>query len=234
MVVYAQPIVDLATRKVTSHELLVRLRDGLDPAIGPAEFLPAMERTDLVNRLDRWMLQQGVTALATPRARRENLKLQVNVSARSMEDPGFGDYVVDTLSAAGVEPARLGLEITETAAITNLAAARRLANRLTRAGCKFALDDFGAGFGSFTYLKHLPFTSVKIDGEFVRQADRALGDAVFVEAVVTVARGLNMLTIAEYVDREALVETLTKLGVDRAQGFHLGKPRPLSELLVDE
>jgi diguanylate cyclase (GGDEF)-like protein len=234
MVVYAQPIVDLATRKVTSHELLVRLRDGLEPAIGPGEFLPAMERTDLVNRLDRWMLQQGVTALATPRARRENLKLQVNVSARSMEDPGFGDYVVDTLSAAGVEPARLGLEITETAAITNLAAARRLANRLTRAGCKFALDDFGAGFGSFTYLKHLPFTSVKIDGEFVRQADRALGDAVFVEAVVTVARGLNMLTIAEYVDREELVQTLTKLGVDRAQGFHLGKPRPLSELLVDE
>ncbi|HVQ89569.1 MAG TPA: EAL domain-containing protein [Mycobacteriales bacterium] len=234
MVVYAQPIFDLATRKVTSHELLVRLRDGLDPMIGPGEFLPAMERTDLVNRLDRWMLQQGVTALATPRARRENLKLQVNVSARSMEDPGFGDFVVATLSAAGVEPARLGLEITETAAITNLAAARRLANRLTRAGCKFALDDFGAGFGSFTYLKHLPFTSVKIDGEFVRQADRALGDAVFVEAVVTVARGLNMLTIAEYVDREALVQTLTRLGVDRAQGFHLGKPRPLAELLVDE
>jgi diguanylate cyclase (GGDEF)-like protein len=234
MVVYAQPIVDLATRKVTSHELLVRLRDGLEPAIGPGEFLPAMERTDLVNRLDRWMVEQGVAAMATPRARRERLKLAVNVSARTMEDAGFGDFVVATLSSANVEPSRLGLEITETAAITNLTAARRLANRLTRAGCRFSLDDFGAGFGSFTYLKHLPFTSVKIDGEFVRQADRALGDAVFVEAVVTVARGLNMLTIAEYVDREPLVETLTKLGVDRAQGFHLGKPRPLAELIDEE
>lgn len=231
MVVYAQPIVDLATRRVTSYELLVRMRDGLEPALGPADFLPAMERTDLVNRLDRWMVQQAVAALGTKRARAEDLKLAVNVSTKSLEDPGFGDYVVATLNGAGVEPARLGMEITETAAITNLAAARRLANRLTHAGCRFSLDDFGAGFGSFTYLKHLPFTSVKIDGEFVRQADRALGDAVFVEAVVTVARGLNMVTIAEYVDREPLVQKLATMGVDRAQGFHLGKPRPLAELI---
>jgi diguanylate cyclase (GGDEF)-like protein len=233
MVAYAQPVVDLATRQVTSHELLVRMRDGLDPVLSPAEFLPAMERTDLVHKLDRWMVEQGVSALATPQARSAKLRLQVNVSTKSLEDPGFGDFVVSTLNEASVEPARLGLEITETAAITNLTAARRLANRLTRAGCRFALDDFGAGFGSFTYLKHLPFTSVKIDGEFVRQADRALGDAVFVEAVVTVARGLNMLTIAEYVDREALVTKLAEMGVDRGQGFHLGKPRPLDELLEE-
>jgi EAL domain-containing protein (putative c-di-GMP-specific phosphodiesterase class I) len=192
-----------------------------------------MERTDLVHRLDRLMVEQGVSALATPQARAAKLRLQVNVSTKSLEDPGFGDFVVGTLNEASVEPARLGLEITETAAITNLTAARRLANRLTRAGCRFALDDFGAGFGSFTYLKHLPFTSVKIDGEFVRQADRALGDAVFVEAVVTVARGLNMLTIAEYVDREALVTKLAEMGVDRGQGFHLGRPRPLADLLEE-
>jgi diguanylate cyclase (GGDEF)-like protein len=233
MVAFAQPVVDLSTRQVTSHELLVRMRDGIDPALSPAEFLPAMERTDLVCKLDRWMVEQGVSALATPQARSAKLRLQVNVSTKSLEDPGFGDFVVSTLNEASVEPARLGLEITETAAITNLAAARRLANRLTRAGCRFALDDFGAGFGSFTYLKHLPFTSVKIDGEFVRQADRALGDAVFVEAVVTVARGLNMLTIAEYVDREALVTKLAEMGVDRGQGFHLGKPRPLADLLEE-
>jgi len=231
MSIDAQPIVDLATRKVTSYELLIRLRDGLDPALGPGEFMPTVERTDLVHRLDRWMVEQAVSALTLPCARRTDLRLQVNVSTRSLEDPGFGDYVVSTLRRAGVEPARLGLEITETAAITNLAATRRLVSRLTRAGCRFALDDFGAGFGSFVYLKHLPFTTVKIDGEFVRQADRAQGDTVFVEAVVQVARGLNMLTVAEYVDREALVGTLTRLGVDRAQGFHIGRPRPLAELL---
>jgi len=231
MSIDAQPIVDLATRKVTSYELLIRLRDGLDPALGPGEFMPAVERTDLVHRLDRWMVEQAVSALTLPHARRTDLRLQVNVSTRSLEDPGFGDYVVSTLRRAKVEPARLGLEITETAAITNLAATRRLVTRLTRAGCRFALDDFGAGFGSFVYLKHLPFTTVKIDGEFVRQADRAQGDTVFVEAVVQVARGLNMLTVAEYVDREPLVATLTRLGVDRAQGFHIGRPRPLAELL---
>ena len=231
MAVDAQPIVDLATGRVTSHELLIRLRDGKDPALGPGEFLPPVERTDLVHHLDRWMIEQAVVALGSSRARRERLHLHVNVSARSLEDPRFGDYVVSTLRDGGVEPPRLGLEITETAALTNLSAARRLASRLTRAGCRFALDDFGAGFGSFAYLKHLPFTSIKIDGEFVRQADRARGDAVFVQAVVTVARGLNMLTVAEYVDREPLVTTLTKLGVDRAQGFHLGRPRPLSEII---
>jgi diguanylate cyclase (GGDEF)-like protein/PAS domain S-box-containing protein len=231
MGVDAQPIVDLSTRKITSYELLVRLRDGLDPALGPGEFMPAVERTDLVQRLDRWMVEQAVSALTLPHSRRTKLRLHVNVSTRSLEDPGFADYVVSTLRRAKVEPSRLGLEITETAAITNLAATRRLVSRLTRAGCRFALDDFGAGFGSFVYLKHLPFTTVKIDGEFVRQADRAHSDSVFVEAVVQVARGLNMLTVAEYVDREPLVDTLTRLGVDRAQGFHLGRPRPLAELL---
>lgn len=231
MGVDAQPIIDLATGKVTSYELLIRLRDGQDPPLGPAEFLPPVERTELVHQLDRWMVEQAVAALATGRARKERLHLHVNVSAPSLEDPRFGDYVVSTLRDGGVEPARLGLEITETAALTNLTAARRLASRLTRAGCRFALDDFGAGFGSFAYLKHLPFTSVKIDGEFVRQADRARGDAVFVQAVVTVARGLNMLTVAEYVDREQLVTTLTRLGVDRAQGYHIGRPRPLAEIL---
>ena len=238
LTVFAQPIVDLPSRAISSHELLVRLNDGLHPTLGPAEFLPAIERTDLVRQLDRWMIDQAVDALVVDQLRRGErgaggLHLHVNVSARSLEDPGFGDYVVTTLRRAEVRPSQLGLEITETAAITNLPAARRLASRLTRAGCRFALDDFGAGFGSFAYLKHLPFTSIKIDGEFVRQADRALGDSVFVQAVVTVARGLNMTTVAEYVDREPLVATLTQLGVNRAQGYHLGRPRPLEELLTD-
>ena len=252
--VFAQPIVDLPSGMVSSHELLVRLNDGLHPTLGPAEFLPAIERTDLVRQLDRWMVEQAVDALVVDQLRRRGLAtaerarrpadrragrplntglhLHVNVSARSLEDPSFGDYVVTTLRRAGVEPFRLGLEITETAVITNLPAARRLASRLTRAGCRFALDDFGAGFGSFAYLKHLPFTSVKIDGEFVRQADRARGDSVFVQAVVTVARGLNITTVAEYVDREPLVAALTRLGVDRAQGYHFGRPRPLGDLLA--
>ncbi len=227
----AQPIVDLATGRVARHELLIRLRDGLEPPLGPADFLPAAERTDLVLRLDRWVLERAVAALATPRAVASGLRLEVNVSARSLEDDDLGRWILDQLKAAEVAPQRLGLEITETTAIDSLDAARVLATRLTEAGCGFALDDFGAGFASFSYLKHLPFTAVKIAGEFVRLLDSDPVDCALVTAVVGVAKQLGMRTVAEQVDRDPLVHKLRTLGVDDGQGFHLGRPRPLKELL---
>ncbi len=222
----AQPIVDLATGRVDRHEVLLRLRDGLDPALGPAEYLPAVERTDLIWRLDRWVVGQAVAALARGAAAR----LEVNVSARSLDDPDLGSYVLGALRAAGVQPSRLGLEITETAAIANLDAARTLAVALREAGCAFSLDDFGAGFASFSHLKHLPFTTVKIAGEFVRQVDRDPVDRAMVTAVVGVARELGMRTVAEHVDRAPMVDLLRSLGVDDGQGFLLGRPRPLVDL----
>lgn len=227
----AQPIVDLATGKTSSYELLVRLRDGMYPTIGPAEFVPPLERGDCVRQLDRWVVEEATTALATRFARTAKLHLDVNVSSRSMDDPSFGDWVVGRLHDLNIEPPRLGLEITETTAISNLVAARHLAETLTAAGCRFSLDDFGAGFGSFVYLKNLPFTTVKIAGEFVRQADTDGVDAVLVDAVVRAATGLGMTTVAEYVDRKALVEALQRLGVDRGQGYHLGRPTPLHLLI---
>jgi diguanylate cyclase (GGDEF)-like protein len=230
----AQPIVDLASGRTTSYELLARLRDGVYPEIGPADFLPTLERGDLVRELDRWVIEQATAALARPVAVREGLCLDVNVSSRSMDDAGFGEWVVSRLRQMGIDPPRLGLEITETTAISNLDAARRLAATLTSAGCRFSLDDFGAGFGSFVYLKHLPFTTVKIAGEFVSQADVAgSDDRVLVDAVVRAATGLGMTTVAEYIDREPLVAALQELGVDRGQGFHLGKPAPLRLLVGD-
>ncbi|MBT8225590.1 MAG: EAL domain-containing protein [Dactylosporangium sp.] len=227
----AQPIVDLATGRTTSYELLVRLRDGIHPEVGPADFLPTLERGDLVRELDHWVIEQATTALAHPASSRTELCLDVNVSSRSMDDAAFGDWVVGTLEALNIDPRRLGLEITETTAISNLDAARRLASTLRAAGCRFSLDDFGAGFGSFVYLKNLPFTTLKIAGEFVRQADAGGVDAVLVDAVVRAATGLGMTTVAEYVDREPLVGALRRLGVDRGQGFHLGRPAPLKRLV---
>ena len=227
----AQPIVDLDSGRTTSYELLVRLRDGGYPEVGPADFLPTLERGDLVMKLDRWVIGQALTALATPHASDNGLCLDVNVSSRSMDDADFGEWVVQRLHQMGVDPPRLGLEITETTAISNLDAARRLAATLTAAGCRFSLDDFGAGFGSFVYLKHLPFTTVKIAGEFVRQADAHGVDWVLVDAVVRAATGLGMTTVAEYVDRAPLVAALRQLGVDRGQGYHLGRPAPLRLLL---
>lgn len=223
----AQPIVDLATGRPSRYELLIRLRDGIFPMLGPVDFLPVAERTDLVLRLDRWVLERAIRALATPRSRERGLRLEVNVSARSLEDRDLGRWILAHLAEADVEPRRLGLEITETAAIGSVAAARTLATRLTEAGCGFALDDFGAGFGSFSYLKHLPFTAVKIAGEFVRQLDRDPVDRALVSAVVGVAKELGMRTVAEQVDRAQLVGQLRLAGVDDGQGYYLGRPRPL-------
>ena len=231
MRLYAQPIVDLGTGAAARHELLIRLRDGLEPALSPADFLPAAERTDLVLDLDRWVLQHAVQALANPRAQAAGLRLEVNVSARSLENPDLGRWILELLKEAEVAPERLGLEITETTAIKSLDAARLLATRLTEAGCGFALDDFGAGYGSFSYLKYLPFTTVKIAGEFVRQVDDHAVDRALVTAVVGVAHQLGMRTVAEQVDRPTLVTHLRALGVDDGQGFHLGRPRPLEGLL---
>jgi diguanylate cyclase (GGDEF)-like protein/PAS domain S-box-containing protein len=231
MRLFAQPIVDLATGVAGRHELLIRLRDGLEPPLGPADFLPAAERTDLVHELDRWVLQRAVRALANPRAQAAGLRLEVNISARSLENPDLGRWILELLKEAEVNPQRLGLEITETTAIDSLDAARLLATRLTEAGCGFALDDFGAGYGSFTYLKHLPFTTVKIAGEFVRQVDDDAVDRALVTAVVGVAHQLGMRTVAEQVDRATLVTHLRALGVDDGQGFHLGRPRSLDTLL---
>jgi diguanylate cyclase (GGDEF)-like protein len=224
----AQPIVDLATGRPSRYELLIRLRDGNFPLLGPVDFLPAAEQTDLVLRLDRWVLGRAITALATPQARERDLRLEVNVSARSLEDGDLGGWILAGLAEADVDPRRLGLEITETTAIGSVAAARTLATRLTEAGCGFALDDFGAGFGSFSYLKHLPFTAVKIAGEFVRQLDRDPVDRALVSAVVGVAEQLGMRTVAEQVDRAQLIGQLRLAGVNDGQGYYLGRPRPLN------
>ncbi|MEV0158180.1 EAL domain-containing protein [Micromonospora sp. NPDC050686] len=227
----AQPIIDLSTGGVVSYELLIRLRDSREPTLSPADFLPTVERDDLIGDLDRWVVATATAALTHPMAMTARMRFDINISARSLESPGFGDWVVRTLNTAGIEASRLGLEITETAAITNVAAVRHLAGTLRDAGCRLSLDDFGAGFGSFAYLKHLPFSTVKIAGDFVRQADRDGADPVLIDAVVRAAHGLGMRTVAESVEHAALVPALRMLGVDAGQGYHLGRPIPLDELV---
>jgi EAL domain-containing protein (putative c-di-GMP-specific phosphodiesterase class I) len=215
---------------VIRHELLMRLRDGQQPALQPADFLPTVERDDLINELDRWVVATAASLLAEPVFTAAGTRFDVNISARSLESADFGEWVVQTLRSAGVDAGRLGLEITETAAITNVAAVRSLAGTLRDAGCPLSLDDFGAGFGSFAYLKHLPFTTVKIAGDFVRHADRGGADPVLIDAVVRAAHGLGMTTVAESVERAPLVPELRRLGVDAGQGYHLGRPVQLDEL----
>jgi diguanylate cyclase (GGDEF)-like protein len=230
LALHAMPMVKLSSKRVIGHELLLRLEDGRQPRLGPGEFLPAAERSDLVLDIDRWVVGTAIDALvAHPYP---GLRFNVNVSGRTLEDGDFGNFVLDRLAAAGVAPGRLGFEITETAAVTNLAAARSLAQQLRASGCRISLDDFGAGFGSFVHLKQLPITGVKIDGEFVRGIDYGSRDTVLVQGIVDIARGLGLSVVAEWVERATQVDALSRLGVRVAQGFHLGRPEPLTDLLA--
>ncbi|WP_235926526.1 putative bifunctional diguanylate cyclase/phosphodiesterase [Actinokineospora pegani] len=226
---HAMPMVKLASGRVIGHELLLRLEDGREPRLGPGEFLLAAERSDLVFEIDRWVADKAIQALVEHPW--PGLRFNVNVSGRTLEDEDFGDFVLDRLTAAGVAPGRLGFEITETAAVTNLDAARSLAQQLRASGCRITLDDFGSGFGSFVHLKQLPITGLKIDGEFIRGIDYGSRDTVLVQGLVDIARGLGLSVVAEWVERASQVEALSRLGVRVAQGFHLGKPEPLEDLL---
>ena len=136
------------------------------------------------------------------------------------------------LRETGVPPERLIFEITETAAVANIARAATFAERLSDLGCKFALDDFGAGFGSFYYLKHLPFDYLKIDGEYVRHCATNKTDRILIAAVVQIAHAMGKSTIAEFVGDQESVDVLTRLGVDYGQGYFLGHPEPLADHLV--
>ena len=153
------------------------------------------------------------------------MHLEVNLSGATITDSDVIDFIVERVRSAPIDPRRLTFEVTETTAIVNIDRARTFARRLADLGCKFALDDFGAGFGSFYYLKHLPFDLVKIDGDFIKDLPNSRTDQLTVQAIVQITKGLSKQTVAEFVGNEATLDLLRRFGVDYAQGYHLGKPR---------
>jgi EAL domain-containing protein (putative c-di-GMP-specific phosphodiesterase class I) len=171
-----------------------------------------------------------VRLLASHKEEGRDLVLEVNLSALSMNDAEFATMVGRELIATGADPSKLVFEVTETAAVNDLDKARRFAESLTRIGCRFALDDFGAGFASFYYLKHLPISYLKIDGEFIRELVRTPADQLLVKALVQISQGLGIKTIAEFVGDDETLQLLTEFGVDFAQGYHVGKPHPVADL----
>ncbi len=225
-VLHAQPLLDLATERVDRYELLLRMVDADGSLIMPGAFLPTAERSGLITRIDEWVVTEACRLLgASQRAGRQTC-YEVNLSGPSMGDPGMLRLIESQLATL---PRRGGLiiEVTETAAIVDVGRARAFAERLAELGCAFALDDFGAGYGSFYYLKHLPFDYLKIDGEFVRGVVDNLADQVVVRSLVTIARELGKRTVAEFVEDAEVLECLRGLGVDFAQGYHVGRPAPL-------
>jgi diguanylate cyclase (GGDEF)-like protein/PAS domain S-box-containing protein len=230
-VLASQPIVDLSSGETTQHEILLRMReDGGGGLVEPGAFLATAERFGLIGDIDRWVTQQAVRLIAAHAAEGRELTLEVNLSGRTMADAGFPDDVKKEVTSNGIDPARLIFEITETAAVADIEQARLFVQRLARIGCGVALDDFGAGYASFYYLKHLPIGTLKIDGEFVRELPDNRADQLIVRALVEVCRGLGIKTVAEFVTDERTLVMVRDLGVDFAQGYHLGKPEPVSAL----
>jgi len=228
----AQPIQPLRGADPTQYELLLRMRDAQGDRIPPGTFLYIAERLGLIHEIDRWVVAHAIELLAEHRAAGRDLRFEVNLSGHTIGDPELLELIERRLQETGVPPDRLIFEITETAAVANIARAATFAERLSALGCHFALDDFGAGFGSFYYLKHLPFDYLKIDGEYVRHCATNETDRILISAVVQIARGMGKYTIAEFVGDRETVEVLTELGVDYGQGYFLGRPEPLVDHLA--
>lgn len=229
-VLHAQPILALNGDDVPRHELLIRMHGDGDDLIPPGTFLYVAERFDLIQTIDRWVLSRAIEVLAGEKRAGRPIHLEVNLSAKSVTDPTLAEWVTGELRNAGIDGSGLCIEVTETAAIVNLDHAKRFAQTLGALGCEFALDDFGAGFASFYYLKHMVFDYVKIDGEFIRELPASHVNQLVVQSVVDIARGLGKRTIGECVEDAKTFQLLRSYHVDYAQGFYIAKPESLDTL----
>jgi diguanylate cyclase (GGDEF)-like protein/PAS domain S-box-containing protein len=232
-VLHAQPIVSLSGDPMPRYELLIRMLGDDDELIAPGEFLELAERMELVQSIDRWVIHRAVATLARERQAGREIMLAINLSAKSVIDPGMPAFIATELADAGIDGRGLCIEMTETATVEHVDRAQRFAHEMSELGCEFALDDFGAGFASFYHLKHLVFDHLKIDGEFIRDLPHSRINQLVVQSVVTIARGLGKCTIAEFVGDPETVALLREYGVDFGQGFYLARPAPLDELDLD-
>jgi EAL domain-containing protein (putative c-di-GMP-specific phosphodiesterase class I) len=210
----------------------LRAEEGGEP-LAPSSFLYAAERFGLIQEIDCWVPRQAIALIAEHARAGRRLVFHVNLSGKSIGDPRVAAQTEKAIADAGIDPAGVIFELTETAAIANIEVAKAFAHRLRARGCQLALDDFGPGFGSFYYLKTLPFSHFKIDGDFIRGVAASPMDQLVVEAIVGIAKGMGKKTIAEFVADGETVILLEKCGVDFAQGYHVGRPGPLRDVLGD-
>jgi diguanylate cyclase (GGDEF)-like protein/PAS domain S-box-containing protein len=226
---YCQPIVTLPLGRntVIYHEVLLRLLDAKGEVVAPRAFIPAAERYGLMGALDRWVIRTALSYAAGTEGNARNVALAINLSGHSRNDDTLTKFVRRQLAEYAFPPQRVCFEITETAAVTNLTHTIHLITEMKETGIRFALDDFGSGLCSFTYLKHLPVDYLKIDGSFVHNmVDNAVDHAI-VAAINQVGHIMGIRTIAEYVESNAIAAQLERLGVDYAQGYAVGSPKPL-------
>jgi diguanylate cyclase (GGDEF)-like protein/PAS domain S-box-containing protein len=236
---FAQPIRALnGDRTAHDHvEVLVRLKSERDELVPPMAFVPAAERYNLMPAVDRWVLRNAFDILAANRRRggsRQAELCAINLSGASINDDSFLDFVLAEFLRSGLPHGLICFEITETTAVTSLSKAAEFIAALRRLGCRFALDDFGAGVSSFSYLKHLPVDYVKIDGSFVRDMAQDPVNRAMVQAIHDIGRVMGKQTIAESVETVEILDLLRAIGVDYAQGFGIARPEPFERMLEDQ
>jgi len=230
---FVQPILPLAAQRSGEihHELLIRLPDADGSMILPGAFLPAAERYNLATRIDKWVIRTLFEYLGVHPDLLQRLGIfSINLSGQSMADRSFFEFVVEMLNDHPVAAKRLCFEITETAAISDVANALLFIEGIKGHGCRFALDDFGSGLSSFGYLKTLPVDYLKIDGIFVKDIVDDPADLAMVRSIHEIGKSLGKMTIAEYVENDEIKRKLIEIGVDFVQGYGVGMPVPLDDL----
>jgi len=215
------------------YELLLRMINDDGLTMGPDSFLSAAARYQLMPLIDRWVVNHVIKALK-PRAgvlEGKALGFTINFSGQSLDDEGFADFLIRSISESGLDPDLFCFELTENATVAHLARAEELMRRLRKLGCGVALDDFGTGLSSLSCLRQLPITMLKIDGSFIRDVVRDPRAESMVRAIAELSRSMKIITVAEYIETEEISHRVAELGVDYGQGFAIGKPIALAELL---
>ena len=229
--VYCQGVFGASDGRLRYNEALLRLPD---PATGkiitPDQFIEHAEKSRLIVEIDRWMIRRCLGLLSTTN---DSPPLAINISGRTFDDPDLADYIRTELRAANVDSGRVHFEITETAAIKNIQDAQHFIVEMHKLGCKVCLDDFGAGFSSFTYLRHLPVDIIKIDGGFIHNLARESENQVFVRAMLDVARGFRKQVVAEGLEDHASLLVLQSYGIEMVQGYMMERPRPYAALAAN-
>jgi diguanylate cyclase (GGDEF)-like protein/PAS domain S-box-containing protein len=222
--------VNADSSKGDMYEILIGMKNDKGDRIPASAFLPAAERYSLMPQMDRWIVRNVFDWLARNPGELEKLETcMINLSGLTLNDDSFSGYVYECIEKSEIPPAKICFEITETAAISNLARTGRLIRSLKAEGCRFALDDFGSGMSSYAYLKHLPVDFVKIDGIFVRDLADDPIDRALVTSINEIAHILEKETVAEYVENEAIMDIIRDIGVDYAQGFSIALPEVIRE-----
>lgn len=221
-----QPILNVADGAIHHFEALVRIPAALGGNEQSAQFMLAAERLGLAPQIDRWVVSTAMDYLS----RHDGISLGINLSSHAFQMPGLLSLIDEGLQRQVIDPERLTFEITETAAIMNVAATGEMVAGIRERGCRFALDDFGSGFSSYHYLKHFPVDMLKIDGSFVREMRQDRRDQAIVQSMIDIGHSLDKEVVAEFVEDADTLQQLIRMGINHAQGYYIGRPERVPQV----